>query len=55
MTPGLAPADTRTATRQTCPRCGIRLVIDAEDGLCLDCLDSSHKGRQVTLSQGRLS
>ena len=48
-------ADTRTATRQTCPRCGIRLVIDADVGLCLVCLDRSHKGRQVTLGQGRLA
>jgi hypothetical protein len=46
--------DTRTATRQTCPRCGIRLVIDAEVGLCLICLDREHTGRQVTLGQGRL-
>lgn len=46
--------DTRTA-RAICPRCGVRLVIDAEVGLCLDCLDRSHKGRQVTLSQRRLA
>ena len=50
----LAPADTRTP-RTICPRCGVRLVIDADVGLCLDCLDRSHKGRQTTLSQGRLS
>ena len=47
--------DTRTATRQTCPRCGIRLVVDAETALCLQCLDRTRLARQVTLSQGRLS
>lgn len=47
--------DTRTATRQTCPRCGIRLVVDAEVGLCRICLDKTMLARQTVLSQGRLS
>ena len=49
----LSPCDTRTP-RTICPRCGIRLVIDAEVGLCLDCLDRTRLARQVTLGQGRL-
>jgi len=46
--------DTRTP-RTICPRCGIRLVVDAEVGLCLICLDKTMLARQTVLSQGRLS
>ena len=46
--------DTRTP-RTICPRCGIRLVIDAEVGLCLICLDKTMLARQATLSQSRLA
>jgi hypothetical protein len=53
VTPGLAPADTRTP-RTICPRCGVRLCVDGE-ALCLQCLDKTMLARQSTLSQRRLA
>jgi len=50
----LAASDTRTP-RTICPRCGVRLVVDAETALCLQCLDKTMLARQTTLSQGRLA
>ena len=46
--------DDRTP-RTICPRCGIRLCVDGEVGLCLICLDKTMLARQSTLSQRRLA
>lgn len=49
VTPGLAPADTRTP-RTLCPCCGVRLCVDGEER-CLPCLDRAVLARQTTLDQ----